>query len=205
MPEARVAIFRTDFRLITYPPLPVRQPLLRFHFVVLIGASVLLSAAACSRQPGAAEAVRPLSGELAADPEDDPSGEVARLIAEYNRGADEARRIEIIYELCLDGSTAARRTLAAIYRTSAGWRVKTELLRAIPSVPDGELTPLADVLDEALQSPVPMIRDAALDALHGFTHPQLAPLWRRLLTDPDPSLREEAQTMLEAIADAPAR
>lgn len=208
--------------------------LLRFGFAV---AFCLSTFAACRKppsdaaldaplklrkgQPAWTPAAAPLSGEPPASPPpflvpafapkpetDNRAGEAAKLAAEFRRpDIDEVRRVEVISELAVNGSPAARQMLNRIFRTAGSVGVKQEVIEALRLIDEGEdLEPSLLLLQEAVAAGQdPELRAAAIDTLHDLPSPKTIRIWQTLLADRDAAIREEAKKMIEFLMGEGAR
>lgn len=126
--------------------------------------------------------------------------EAQSLAAEFEAETDEARRVEIVSSLAINGSLPAQNTLARIYR-SAEPALKTALVEALALIDTDDISPAVSILEDAIRNDrTEELRDAAVDTLRDLQHPATLPLWQSLLRDPSPERREEARAAIEYLA-----
>lgn len=126
------------------------------------------------------------------------AAEAAELIAEFAGDQDEARRIEIVFELAANGSPGAQTKLDEIYRNPPAARLKQEVVNAMtfmePHNLDFALTLLSDAVGP--QQPVEL-REAAMDALRDLEDARTINVWRSIANDPQAEIREAAAQAIE--------
>ncbi|MEA3209657.1 MAG: hypothetical protein QOE70_2714 [Chthoniobacter sp.] len=124
------------------------------------------------------------------------------LAAEFDRPeTDEARRLEVISELAVSGTPAARQTLTRIYRSARGIEIKKEVLESLHLIESDDLEPSLLLLQEAVASGQnEELRAVAVDALRDVDSPKTLRIWQTLLADRDKEIRDTAKTMIEILA-----
>jgi hypothetical protein len=176
--------------------------LLRVALAALFGCGALV---AC-RKPSGDSALdstprpgTPSAGLVSEKSPGDLVNEAGALVAEFDRAdSDDARRTELIGELAVNGTPAARAALARIYRATADIEVKKQVLESLPLIESPELEPSLSLLREALASDRdPDLRATAAETLREFDSPQTIRIWRSLLDDRDEEIRETAKNMIE--------
>lgn len=127
--------------------------------------------------------------------------EARELAAEVDRESEQARRIEILYELALNGSATARETLEQLYRSTRDLELKTHAIGALAFLTSDDLSfPLRLLSDALLATQPPELRTAAVETLRELESPATLPVWRGLLSDANPEFREFARVTIEFLA-----
>ncbi len=154
----------------------------------------VLPIAACSRRSdGPPRMVDPPHSESTEAVE-----EARQLIAEFESDGDEARRIEIVFQLAANGSPGARSKLEDLYRNPPTPRLKLEIVNALTFVEPQNLEfALALLIDAIGAEQSPELRETALDALREIEDPRTIDVWRRIANDPDADFREAATQAIE--------
>jgi HEAT repeat protein len=162
-------------------------------------AAPLLAAAylaACHQAPPAA-LPQPESPVPAAE----RAEEAGALIAEYSNETDASRRVEIVYQLAINGSPPAREALERTYRTAPDDDLKRHAILSLSFIDGDDLALSLALLQDALTPSQPAeLRAAAVEVLRDIGSPKTLPLWRTLLTDADASLRETARETIDFLS-----
>ena len=166
-----------------------RFPAAPWRLLAVGSVLAVLPIAACSRRDdGPPPMVDPPHAESTEAVE-----EARQLIAEFEGDRDEARRIEIVFQLAANGSPGARSKLEDLYRSPPTPRLKLEIVNALTFVEPQHLEFALAVLGDAIGTEqAPELRETALDALREIEDPRTIDVWRRIANDPDADFREAA-------------
>lgn len=155
--------------------------------------------AALDTTPAPRKRVAASTPASSANPAEDLAQEVGTLIAEFaDAGTDEARRVEIIGELAVNSTPAARETLDRIYRTAPGIELKMQVIESLQLIDSDDLEPSLRLLQDAVAVGQDAdLREAAVETLRDLDSPKTIRLWRSLLGDRDEEIRDTARNMIE--------
>lgn len=124
--------------------------------------------------------------------------EVAELTAEFQRANDDVRQVEIVQQLAINSTPAARAQLELIYRRTQSPPLKTAIIEALAFVDSDNLDPSLALLRDAVAPGQPVeLRDAAIGTLRDLNDLATLPVWKLLLQDADADRREAAQQAVE--------
>jgi len=128
-----------------------------------------------------------------------PNKEAAELAAEFDRETDDARRIELVYQLATNSSPPAQKTLARIYQTLP--ELKPDVINALTFLQGDDFATALALLQDAARPDRPAeLRDAVVGALRDLNSEKTLPVWRTLLNDPASERREAARAAIEYFA-----
>ena len=136
-----------------------------------------------------------------AAPDPKKIAEAGELAKRFGGESDQATRIELIYQLALNGSPPALQTLGELYRRLSDDELKDHIVRAQSFVTARDLTPVLAFLGEALQpSQPPELRATAAETLREIEKPETLPLWQTLTGDTDPGIQDTARAAIEFLS-----
>lgn len=131
----------------------------------------------------------------------DAEDEAAALLAEFESSTDEARQIEIVYQLAMNRAPPARASLDRIYHRTPNPQLKIEIVQSLSFIESEDFEPSLTLLAEAIAPEQPAeLRQAAIGTLRDLNHPKTLRVWRTVLADADPEIREAAQQAVEYYA-----
>lgn len=132
-----------------------------------------------------------------------PALQDRNLLLRYANTADPLQRSAMLQALVNDSNPEKTRTAIAILSIEREKSLRLRIVEALPQM-EGEFMDKYKALTGIIISPVSAyMRDAALDAVELLGDPRTLPLWKSLLIDQDPNLRQRAARMVDSLSRPP--
>jgi HEAT repeat protein len=146
----------------------------------------------CRKAPPPSEPARELSASA--------ETEAGVLAAELEKETDEARRVELLYELAANSSPAARATLERLFHTAPSAEFRSQVIQSLDLIDSNDPEPTLRLLRQALASGQPEeVRATAIEVLRGIRDPRAIAIWETLQHDPEHA--EAAQDAIDFLRE----